>query len=181
MIVDNGDNNMKDINEVNPYHAKVLENTRITATTHFQDVRHFAMESNLKYEPGDVCAIQPKNISSVVNRYANPYYLNILISTRSIITRFNLDPNQTFHIERLDADAPSFPSSKMTWYELFESYLDIAGTPRRYFFELLAKLNEDEDEKDRLQWFGSADGVEDLYRYNQREKRMYVEVLEGNS
>lgn len=152
-----------EFSENNPYLATVLENSRITATNHFQDVRHLVLESNLQYEPGDVCSILPKNIPSIINR---------------ILKRFNLQADQSFRIDKIDPDAPSFPNKIMTWYELFESCLDIAGTPRRYFFELLSMLCEDEDEKDRLQWFGSADGVEDLYRYNQREKRMYVEVFE---
>ncbi len=92
-----------------------------------------------------------------------------------------MDPNEKFHIQRVDSDAPAFPSNTLTWYQLFESHLDVAGTPRRYFFELLSLLTQDEDDKDRLQWLGSSGGVEDLYRYNQREKRMYVEAFDGKA
>ncbi|KAL0486809.1 ndor1 [Acrasis kona] len=143
--------------------AKVLENDRITSSDHFQSVRHLVIETNLKYGPGDVCAIMPKNLT---------------IHIEALCKRFNLDPNQTFRIQKTDPDAPDFPDQVFTWHTLFEQYLDICGTPRRYFFQLLSQLAHDEEEKDRLEWFGCSDGIDDLYRYNQREKRMYVEIFQ---
>lgn len=60
---------------------------------------------------------------------------------------------------------------------LVTNYLDIWGTPRRYFFELLSYFATEEVHQERLRYFGSPEGQDDLRRYNHREKRTFVEVL----
>ena len=47
---------------------------------------------------------------------------------------------------------------------------DVCGaSPRRYFFEVLRHFATEEHETERLQYFSSPEGRDDLYRYNQRE------------
>lgn len=47
---------------------------------------------------------------------------------------------------------------------------DVTGaSPRRYFFEVLRHFATEEHETERLQYFSSPEGRDDLYRYNQRE------------
>ncbi|KAL9645821.1 hypothetical protein ABK040_003553 [Willaertia magna] len=157
--------------------AKVIENSRMTSENHWQDVRHIVFDisssSNgqeeeeplLKYEPGDVVGFYPKNLHE-------PIY--------QLLNRLNLNGEQKIYIEKIDKDAPDFPfqNRAITIFELFERYLDIQGTPRRYFFELASHFAMDSEEKERLEYFGSSDGTDDLYRYNHKEKRTYVEVFE---
>ena len=61
---------------------------------------------------------------------------------------------------------------------LVQGVLDIDGaSPRRYFFEVLEHFATSEHEAERLQYFGSAEGRDDLHQYNQQEGRTVLEVL----
>nr|CAG4712427.1 unnamed protein product [Naegleria fowleri] len=151
----------------NPYMAKMIENRRITAENHWQDVRHIVFENEgpaLPYAPGDVLAILPRNTKDQVDH---------------LLKRLSLSGDEIIRVERIDQDAPEFPfgNQPITLFNLFEKYLDIQGTPRRYLFELLSHFATGE-EKERLEYFGSAEGTTDMYRYNHKEKRTYIEVLD---
>jgi sulfite reductase alpha subunit-like flavoprotein len=60
----------------------------------------------------------------------------------------------------------------MTWH------LDLAGMPRRSFFEGLSAFATKAEERDKLLELASGEGAELYYEYCQRERRCYVEVLE---
>ncbi|CAK7332257.1 unnamed protein product [Dovyalis caffra] len=65
-----------------------------------------------------------------------------------------------------------------------ELTMDVASaSPRRYFFEarilyVMSFFATAEHEKERLQYFASPEGRDDLYEYNQKERRTVMEVLE---
>jgi sulfite reductase alpha subunit-like flavoprotein len=61
--------------------------------------------------------------------------------------------------------------------ELFAYHLDILGTPRRYCFELLSHFATAPHEQERLKYFASNEGQDDMRRYALREKRSVLEVL----
>lgn len=46
------------------------------------------------------------------------------------------------------------------------------------FRQVLAHFATAEHEVERLQYFATAEGRDDLYRYNQRERRTVLEVLD---
>ena len=51
-----------------------------------------------------------------------------------------------------------------------QGVLDVAGaSPRRYFFEVLQHFATSELEIDRLEYFATPEGRNDLYTYNQKE------------
>ena len=53
---------------------------------------------------------------------------------------------------------------------LVQGVLDIhSATPRRYFFEVLQHFATSELEVDRLEYFATPEGRNDLYTYNQKE------------
>jgi len=55
--------------------------------------------------------------------------------------------------------------------------MDIASaSPRRYFFEVMSFFATAEHEKEKLQYFASPEGRDDLYQYNQKESRTVLEV-----
>ncbi|XP_072071767.1 NADPH-dependent diflavin oxidoreductase 1-like isoform X2 [Arachis hypogaea] len=63
-----------------------------------------------------------------------------------------------------------------------EFTMDIASaSPRRYFFEVMSFFATAEHERERLQYFASPEGRDDLYQYNQKERRTVLEVLEDFS
>lgn len=69
-----------------------------------------------------------------------------------------------------------------------QGVLDVSGaSPRRRFFQVLAHFTQATDgspgspaevERERLLYFASVEGRDDLYRYNQREGRTVLEVLQ---
>ncbi|KAL0040843.1 hypothetical protein WJX79_006949 [Trebouxia sp. C0005] len=62
---------------------------------------------------------------------------------------------------------------------LVQGILDISGaSPRRYFFEVLQHFATAELEVDRLEYFATPEGRNDLYTYNQKEGRTVLEVLQ---
>lgn len=60
-----------------------------------------------------------------------------------------------------------------------ELNMDVASaSPRRYFFEVMSFFASAEHEKERLQYFASPEGRDELYQYNQKERRTVLEILE---
>lgn len=59
---------------------------------------------------------------------------------------------------------------------LVSQHLDIAGVPRRSFFEQLACLSPSELERDKLLELSSAAGQEELSQYCSRPRRTALEV-----
>ena len=64
--------------------------------------------------------------------------------------------------------------------DLVAGALDINGaSPRRHFLEVLSAFSGAEAEADRLQYFASPEGREDLYAYNQREGLQLIKSAAG--
>eukprot|EP00762_Andalucia_godoyi_P001048 ANDGO_01984.mRNA.1 NADPH-dependent diflavin oxidoreductase 1 len=139
--------------------CSLISNDRMTSGDHFQDVRWIKLdisESGLSFEPGDAVAVMPQNFKDDVDR---------------LMKLFDLHSSDCLLIEQ-------FSKSPIPAREVFSSWLDICGTPARYFFSVLSHFTLDELQRDRLQYFGSAEGNDDFYRYSRKERRTYVEVLE---
>jgi sulfite reductase alpha subunit-like flavoprotein len=142
-------------------HAKLcplVSCARITAETHFQDVRHVVFDirqAGFSFEPGDVAAIMPVNPISAVRQLADRLQLDV----------------DTFLL------VPYLASHPIRVFDMFSRFLDICGTPRRNFFAILSHFTDDEREKERLLYFSSPEGNDDFLRYSRRERRTYVEVL----
>jgi sulfite reductase alpha subunit-like flavoprotein len=164
--------------EWNPFMARVLENRRLTSEDNEQDIRHISFDisetpkenRSLNYSPGDVLALWSKNDHEKVMQ---------------MLKIWNIEPDQFLRITKVDEDAPDIhvptivcgSDINVRAYDLFEQCLAINGVPKRYFFELLSKFAEDEEEKDQLQWFGSVSGASDFNRYCYRERRTFLEVM----
>jgi len=60
--------------------------------------------------------------------------------------------------------------------------LDIASaSPRRFFYETAARFASNPDETERLVYFASPEGRDDLYKYGIRERRTVLEFLDGTA
>lgn len=56
--------------------------------------------------------------------------------------------------------------------------MDVAGgSPRRFFFEVLRHFTRDPFQRDRLAYFASPSGREDLSKYNEREGVCHLSTL----
>ncbi|XP_030853099.1 NADPH-dependent diflavin oxidoreductase 1, partial [Strongylocentrotus purpuratus] len=157
-------------NNLCPFHAKMVANERLTAPDHFQDVRLVKLdvqESNIKYSPGDVLMIQPRNLTSSVDAF---------------LQNMNLDPDQMITISQGDPDVPLPPSWLLpptcSIRYLATNYLDINSIPRRSFFEMLAHHARNELEREKFQEFDSAEGQQELYTYCNRPRRTILETLQ---
>jgi len=77
------------------------------------------------------------------------------------------------------ASSSSFESTLQSARALVAGALDLcSASPRRYFFEVAAHFASVPAEQERLRLFASAEGRDDLYRYNQRERRTVLEFLD---
>jgi sulfite reductase alpha subunit-like flavoprotein len=150
------------------HRVELCSNTRITSAEHFQDVRHIVfkfLHAPPSYQAGDVVGIAPINTDDNVN---------------SLLQRLNWKAEDYVQVKAVGGhtgDVPIYFNKPISIFDLCKYYLDIMGTPRRYWFELLSHFAEDEDEKERLQYFGSAEGYLDVYSYCNKEKRSYLETL----
>eukprot|EP00798_Chlamydomonas_sp_ICE-L_P025328 gene25328-10984_t len=154
-----------------PFRAPVLVNEKMTSANHFQDVRHISVSlvgSGLQYEPGDLLAVMPQSSQSAVD---------------ALVDRLGLDADAEVQVEA--ASAEGLPPRTETEVvrssvrDLLAAVVDVAGaSPRRFFFEVLQHFAESELEKSRLEYFASAEGRDDVYRYNAREGRTVLEVLQ---
>ncbi|KAL2896472.1 NADPH-dependent diflavin oxidoreductase 1 [Bienertia sinuspersici] len=149
---------------------KMTRNCSLTRADCGRDVRHleFGFPSTaVEYEVGDVLEILPSQSPHDVDAF---------------IQRCNLDPEAFITVQSRDsinnaaADASTVPIRLKTFVELT---MDIASaSPRRYFFEVMSYFATAEHEKERLEYFASPEGRDDLYQYNQKERRTVLEVLE---
>eukprot|EP00997_Jenningsia_sp_PLL12_P010468 NODE_772_length_1462_cov_5.630573_g636_i0.p1 GENE.NODE_772_length_1462_cov_5.630573_g636_i0~~NODE_772_length_1462_cov_5.630573_g636_i0.p1 ORF type:complete len:207 (+),score=61.13 NODE_772_length_1462_cov_5.630573_g636_i0:518-1138(+) len=78
----------------------------------------------------------------------------------------------------MECDKMPFADYWCRLFDLIKYHVDIQGVPRRYFFEVLYYHTTNEEERERLEYFASDEGVQDLNTYCQKERRSYIEVLE---
>lgn len=168
-----GENNGTEIgNSWKPYMARMTKNDRITSADHFQDTRHIEFdisESGIEYPPGNVLSIFPRTPSDDVEDF---------------LGHFGLIGEEWVKISRRQSSIVGKESGGFmcSIREIGQGIIDISGaSPRRFFFEVLHEFATDELEKERLSYFASPEGRDDLYVYNQREGRTVMQVLKDFS
>lgn len=151
---------------------KMIKNQPLTRAGCGKDVRHFEFEfvsSTIEYEVGDVLEVLPSQNQVAVDAF---------------IQRCNLDPDAFITVNPIEMNnhllytctSANVPIKLKTFVELT---MDVASaSPRRYFFEVMSYFATAPHEKERLQYFVSPEGRDDLYQYNQKERRSVLEVLE---
>ncbi|KAK2972456.1 hypothetical protein RJ640_003882, partial [Escallonia rubra] len=147
---------------------QMIENCPLTRAGCGKDVRHFefeALSSSIKYEVGDVLEILPGQSPAAVDRF---------------IKRCCLNPES--YITPREAQIGSCVNSSMVAVKLknfVELTMDVASaSPSCYLFEVMSFFASSEKEKEELQRFASPEGRDDLFKFNQRERRTVLEILE---
>ncbi|CAM5102495.1 unnamed protein product [Natator depressus] len=153
--------------ELHPFAAQVVSNQRVTAESHFQDVRLIEFDvtgSGIEYQAGDVLMVQPRNAPEDVQQFCQ---------------LLRLDPERCFVLKPSEPGTPlpAHLPQPCTIQHLVACYLDISCVPRRSFFELLSWFSPNELEREKLQEFSSAQGQEELCSYCSRPRRTTLEVL----
>ncbi|XP_076883478.1 NADPH-dependent diflavin oxidoreductase 1-like [Bidens hawaiensis] len=135
-----------------------------------KDVRHFefeAVSSTINYEVGDVIDILPGQNPEAIDAFIKRCYLNP--KSYIIVKHKNKDDFREDGVINVPINLKRF----------IELTMDIASaSPRRYFFEVMSFFASAQHEKERLEYFSSPEGRDDLYQYNQKERRTVLEVLE---
>ena len=155
------------------HNTKVVENNRITAETHFRDVRKVVFENELQWQLGDTIAVKPANTDSAVSR---------------VLARFGLDPSVSVCFEPKEpffckfckhsfkkriGHRRSFVLKDFLKYQVELQY------PVSFFvMKFLANFIAEPKIKDRIYQLGSEDGTEDFFYYCVAEKKYLIEVLE---
>lgn len=156
-----------------PYMLQMVKNQCLTKECTDRDVRHFELEDPssamaIKYKIGDALEILPSQNPSAVDAF---------------IERCNLDPDCYITIRVRSGDKVFKGSVEQMDRIKLRTFVALtmdvmSASPRRYFFEVMSFFATSEREKERLQYFASPEGRDDLYQYNQKESRTVVEVLE---
>lgn len=157
--------------ELNP--GVIAANNRITASEHFQDVRHLIIKSeNLDYQPGDTVGLFPVNDPQNVEDLLNLQPEWLAIADKPLSIKGNIP-----HIE-----GGLIEAKYLTLRSLFTYHLDIMAIPTRsFFFSLWHYVNSSTEdgarEKEKLQEFCDFENSEDLYNYANRPRRSILETL----
>jgi sulfite reductase alpha subunit-like flavoprotein len=158
------------INDPNGIMGRVVQNSRLTAPDHFQDIRHVelhASNAHHLYKPGDILLLRPQNKPS-----------NVLKALK--ILGLENEGQKQFAIVEESFGGQSVPRhwpKVMTLDFLFTHILDICGRPRRHFFQLLSFFALSEQHAERLKELASPEGQDDLFSYSYAPKRTILEVL----
>ncbi|KAJ2537438.1 NAPDH-dependent diflavin reductase, partial [Coemansia sp. RSA 1933] len=145
--------------------ATLVLTERITTPDHFQDVRHLQFRTDkdvVSWNPGDCAVLRPSNTAQDVDAFLAAAHWT----------------EQADSVVRLESsDLPQWVPRQTTLRWLSTYYFDIAGVPRRSFFELLGYFSPNTTERERLQELGSTEGQDDLHAYCMRPRRTVTETL----
>ncbi|XP_019888918.2 NADPH-dependent diflavin oxidoreductase 1 isoform X1 [Ooceraea biroi] len=146
----------------------IVENVRTTIEDHFQDVRLISIKTNnIKYNPGDIVYIRPKNTFEQVKLFFSILYEHGI----------KLFPDMVIQVSEKEIKVPFVLKRSLTLGEIVEQYWDLNFKPRRSTMYNLFLVSENDLEKEKLYELTSSVGQEELYDYVNRPRRNILEVL----
>ncbi|KAJ3954039.1 NAPDH-dependent diflavin reductase [Colletotrichum tropicale] len=148
--------------------ATLTHNTRVTPSTHFQDVRQvtLTLPSQPAISPFDSLTIYPKNFPQDVQK---------LIDLMDWSPVADLPLSLPSNLPRgLFVD----PTNSTTLRHLLTHNLDITSIPRRSFLKEMFYFTTDEYHRERLLEFTMREYTDEFYDYTTRPRRTILEVLE---
>ncbi|XP_014252208.1 NADPH-dependent diflavin oxidoreductase 1 isoform X2 [Cimex lectularius] len=156
------------------YQVQLISNERTTPKEHFQDVRLIkfkSLEPNLEYYPGDVAIVMPENSVENVEKF-----LSLLSSPNREEKLFG---DTVIKLENVYSEmpVPEALQHPFTLYECTKKFWDLNCSPRRYMFQVMAQVTDNELERDKLLELSSTEGQEELFNYCYRPRRTVLEVL----
>jgi len=185
--------------DASPLLARVVSNTRQTASSWNQEVRHIVLDISASLDraeclawplavAGDVATVHPRNPSDIVSRAVAFIAAANVAPGRHLWTAdtmLRIRPRSSDH--RGQGQGMAMPDRgrknrirselTCTLHDLCALHLDLCGVPRRSFFEGLASLAEDKEERGKLLELCSPEGTDLFFEYCVRERRTYLEVL----
>jgi sulfite reductase alpha subunit-like flavoprotein len=189
-----------------PLYARLVSNQRVTAETHFQDVRLLELDlssplpasapstvteqqpRSVTYQPGDVIGVWPRqnkdHVQEILDRCGLDANAWVRVSTSPSYGNIStLEASQA--VSSSDNDTSNTTSQQHPTYSvvvrvgaLIAGALDVGSAPpRRTFFQALAQTSPAGRDADRLRYFASPQGRDDLHEYCARERRSALDVL----
>ncbi|KAI1763649.1 riboflavin synthase domain-like protein [Hypoxylon sp. FL1150] len=165
------------------WHAVLLENSRVTPSTHWQDVRHLIFDvlprenpvreelASFNYVPGDAMVIYPKNFPQDVQALID------LMDWQEVADMpFEHCARQQDRLYSTPKNC--FPLPRSTLRQLLLNNYDITAIPKRIFFEDIAFYTDDPMHKERLREFSNPRLSDEFYDYTSRPRRSILEVLQ---
>ncbi|KAI8301090.1 NADPH-dependent diflavin oxidoreductase 1 [Colletotrichum sp. SAR11_59] len=148
--------------------ATLTHNTRVTPSTHFQDVRQITLTlpSQPAISPFDSLTIYPKNFPQDVQKLID------LMDWRPVADlplSLPSDPPRGLFVD---------PTTSTTLRHLLTHNLDITSIPRRSFLKEMFHFTKDEYHRERLLEFTMREYTDEFYDYTTRPRRTILEVLE---
>ena len=176
--------------------ATVTRNDPLTAPDAVTETRHLELtletpardhhhhrgglsSCSFAYEPGDSLAVVPRGCGGALSEDEWSRGVD------EVLRRAGVSPDAVVALRPASTAASTgtspgsrFVPALVSARALVAGALDVASaTPRRYFFEVASRFASDPNERQRLSHFASAAGRDELYRYNQRERRTLLEFL----
>jgi sulfite reductase (NADPH) flavoprotein alpha-component len=156
-------NNLRPDLPVRNFVVKVQENRRVTPSDYSRNIFHIEFDitgTGLTYDIGEALGVHGRNDSEEINRF---------------IEFYGLDPNALIEVPNKDNNDLV---ETRTVFQAFTDNLDLLGKPAKRFYETLAPFAQDEKEKTQLEKLGSAEGVEELKKFQDIEFYSYTDVFE---
>ncbi|KAG4301373.1 hypothetical protein PCK1_002299 [Pneumocystis canis] len=159
------------LDRTNVITVTVSQNLRITSQDHWQDVRHVILDihdNSVIYHPGDCVVLYPCNPPKEVENF-----LECMGWSEIADIPLSISPKRLY--------VNSLIPSEVTLRFLFTNVLDFLSVPRRSFFEFLSHFTNNADFVEKIRYFCTAEGQEDLYDYVNRPRRTILEVIQDFS
>jgi sulfite reductase alpha subunit-like flavoprotein len=157
-----------------PFMSLIVKNEVLTAAESEKEVLHLELDiegSGMRYQPGDIVAIQPRNADEQVQAMAEMCDLDLDASVTIV-------PNREAQSGEEDGICePGCGLGTVSVRDVLTRHLDFMATPRRRFFQLLPFFCADEVQRERLEELASKEGRVDLYDYCHKVGRSGLEVL----
>ncbi|KAI1364471.1 hypothetical protein F5Y08DRAFT_212870 [Xylaria arbuscula] len=157
--------------------AVVTRNSRLTPSTHWQDVRQLSIQvfddesTTIPYKAGDIAIIYPKNF---------PRDVQVLVDLMGWGDIADKVFEHIAHGDDIPRQTPRncYPLENSTLRELLIHNYDITCIPRRSFFTQIAHYTEDPTHRERLREFANPGLSDEFYDYTSRPRRSILEVLQ---
>ena len=144
------------------YKVHVKENRRLTPVKYDRNIFHIEFDlgdSGLKYDIGEALGIHAENDEQEVENFIKFYGLN---------------PDEVVEVPtRTD---PGVLENRTVYQSLMQN-IDIFGRPPKRFYEELAELADDQNERKELQTLGGPEGANEFKRRAEVDTITYADIL----
>ena len=172
--------------ERRPAVATVLVNAPLTAPDADAEVRHVEIaaadvlgDGEPPHRPGDCLAVSPLPLDDCDD--AEETLAGVTrAATIEVLRRAGIAPDAWVAVHAsTHGSAHQYIGTPVRALALVEGALDLcSASPRRYFFETAASFASHPKEAERLRHFASKEGRDELWYYNDRERRCVREFLD---